>query len=175
MTNFQFILIASNQDDVIASSAIFNDEIKFIEQFSELMAQLEPGRLASYVQLVDMQHLSYLLVICKRYSCIEAEATILERQGEIMTAYELLLDYLRNIIQKLFVGEESWTTFQGVSQLIIDFCQRQAGSLTEAEREKVWLTLLDELLVPQRNVQNKSNESLILSGKKLMIFYLDFF
>lgn len=128
------------------------------------MAELEPERLPSYVQLVDVQHLPHLLDICRKFSIVEAEAAILERQGEITASYDLLLGRLQSAIQQLFVRPESWPDFQAASQSVIDFCQRQSSSLTEKEREKVWLTLLDELLVPQRSVKDNPDATAILSG-----------
>lgn len=138
------------------------------------MVEIEPERLISYVQLVDVQHLPRLLDICRKFSLVEAEASILERQGEITAAYDLLLARLQGSIQELFIRAESWPNFQAASQSVIDFCQRQAGSLTEKERERVWLTLLDELLVPQRNVKNNPDSSTILSGT-ILIFFSNFF
>ena len=136
-----------------------------IEQFAELMAELEPERLPSYVQLVDLPHLPRLLDICRKFSVVEAEAAILERQGEITAAYDLLLGQLQGSIKQLFIQAEDWNDFEVASQTVIDFCQRQATSLTEKEREKIWLTLLDELLLPQRNLkENPDATASIISG-----------
>lgn len=129
------------------------------------MAEQEPERLTAYVQLVDVQHFPHLLNICRKFSLIEAEAAILERQGDVTTAYDLLLGRLQDAIKELFVLPNNWSNFQAASQSVIDFCQRQANSLTETEREKVWLTLLDELLLPQRNAKNNPDVTSITSGK----------
>lgn len=160
------ILDLATQDDVATSTAVLIDDDDYcIEQYAELMAELEPQRLASYVQLVDVIYLSRLLDICRKFSILEAEAAVLERQGEITAAYDLLLGRLQGCIQQLFVKPESWQDFETASQSIIDFCQRQASSLTEQEREKIWLTLLDELLLPQRSLkENPDASSTIISG-----------
>lgn len=142
-----------------------DDDDYCIEQYAELMAELEPQRLASYVQLVDGIHLPCLLEICRKFSVIDAEAAILERQGDVTAAYDLLLGRLQGCIQQLFVQPESWHDFEAASQSVIDFCQRQASSLTEKERERIWLTLLDELLLPQRSLKENPNASAtIISG-----------
>ena len=143
-----------------------------IEQFAELMAELEPERLTTYVQQVDVPYLPCLLDICRKFSIVEAEAAILERQGEIASAYDLLLRQLQDSIKQLFVQAEGWHDFEAASQSVIDFCQRQAGSLTEKEREKVWLTLLDELLLPQRSLkENPDASASIISGFGIIIFF----
>jgi hypothetical protein len=144
---------------------LIDDDGHCIEQFAELMAELEPERLTSYVQLADIPHLPRLLEICRKFAVVEAEAAILERQGEITAAYDLLLGQLQGSIKQLFVETESWQDFEAASQSVIDFCQRQASSLTEKERERVWLTLLDELLLPQRSLKGNPDASAsIISG-----------
>ena len=166
-----FFLNNRGQDELATNVVIVNNEGKWIEQFSELMSEQEPERLSTYVQLVDVQHLPYLLNICRKCSIIEAEAAILERQGDVTAAYDLLLGRLQNSIKELFLRPDSWTNFQAASQSVIDFCQRQASSLTETEREKVWLTLLDELLLPQRNIKNSPDAATIISGF-IIVFYV---
>jgi hypothetical protein len=126
------------------------------------MAQQEPMRLATYVQQVDARFLDRLLPICRQNNLVEAESSLLERQGEMEAAYELLLNQLSSSIQNLFTCQEdaSWTRFHSASQSVLDFCQRQSATMTEMDRERIWLTLLDHLLAPQRMTKS----SAILAG-----------
>lgn len=144
------------------------DGSRLVGQYSRLMAQLEPARLAIYVQSVDAQHLSNLLDVCREFLLVEAEAALLERQGETGRAYELLLGRLRESVDPLFdpSGERarSWDLFRSASQSVFDFCQRQAGRMSEEDRERVWLTLLDHLLAPQRTAKEQPDAEFILSG-----------
>lgn len=144
--------------------AVLSEDSQLIEQFVELMAELEPERLESYVESVETRHLPYLLDISRKHSLIKAEAAILERQGDLAAAYDLLLARLRDAIRQLFNQADSWAHFESASQSVIDFCQRQVNTLGEKEREKIWLTLLDELLLPQREMKNTPDASVIISG-----------
>lgn len=143
---------------------LFGDEQDlWIQVYASLMAQQEPDRLASYVQLVDIRFLDRLLPICRQYGLVEAESSLLERQGEVEAAYQILLTQLSQSIQELFTDQEDercWTRFHSSSQLVLDFCQRQTSSMTEVDRERIWLTLLDQLLAPQRTAKS----STILAG-----------
>ena len=136
----------------------------WVSRYASLMAQLEPERLPTYVQSVDSQHLPLVLEVCRQFSLIEAEAALLERQGETAAAYDLLLDRLKGSISQLFERRDVWNQFQVASQSVFDFCQRQAGRMTEPERERVWLTLLDQLLSPQRAAKSQPDAEAILSG-----------
>ena len=44
--------------------------------------------------------------------------------------------------------DDGWLAFQDRSQRLIEFCQRQATTLSEQDRERIWLSLLDQLLTP---------------------------
>jgi len=127
------------------------------------MAQQEPLRLATYVQQVDARFLDRLLPICRQHGLVEAESALLERQGEMEAAYELLLSQLSRSIQELFTCQEEtscWTRFHSASQSVFNFCQRHSALMTEVDRERIWLTLLDHLLAPQRTTKS----STILAG-----------
>ena len=125
-----------------------------IEEYVELMAQFEPQRVPSYVQTVEPDYMKNLLVICRKFSLIEASSFLLERQGDVSAAYDLLLHQLQDNIGQLFEFDaqdldssaKRWARFHTASQSVLDFCHRQSGFMNEQEREKIWLTLLDELL-----------------------------
>lgn len=136
----------------------------WVSRYASLMAQLEPERLPIYVQSVDSQHLPLVLEVCRQFSLVEAEAALLERLGDMEAAYDLLLDRLKGSISQLFEQRDVWNQFQVASQSVFDFCQRQAGRMTESERERVWLTLLDQLLSPQRAAKSQPDAEAILSG-----------
>ena len=146
-----------NQDNLALKTQVDNH---LVERFVELMAQFEPERVASYVHMVESDNVPKLLEICQKYSLTEASSVLLERQGNISAAYELLLGNLQDHIRQLFQvpeiqenGSKNWTRFHSASQSVIDFCQRQSISMTEKDREKIWLTLLDALLQPQRSLR----------------------
>jgi len=129
------------------------------------MAQFEPERVASYIDILDSDSFPKLLAICQKYSLSLASSILLERQGNISAAYDLLLENLQDRIRQLFQAPEiredsskKWTLFHSASQSVIDFCQRQSISMIEEDREKIWLTLLDALLQPQRST--RENEPL---------------
>lgn len=138
-----------------------------MEQYASLMAQLEPERMPNLVQNVDGHYLPVIREICRRHSLVDAEASLLERQGDVSAAYELLLAQMQSSIRQLFDHPDCWLDFQRKSQHVIDFCQRQGGAMSETERERIWLTLLDELLSPQKQAKNQPNSSAILSGNDI--------
>ena len=158
--NFNSLKKNRNQDH----HELFGDEQElWIEVYASLMAQQEPLKLATYVQQVDARFLDRLLPICRQHGLVEAESALLERQGEMKAAYELLLSQLSRSIQELFTCQEEtscWTRFHSASQSVFNFCQRHSASMTEVDRERIWLTLLDHLLAPQRTTKS----STILAG-----------
>ena len=124
------------------------------------MAQFQPERVASYIDMMDGDNIPKLLEICQKYSLAEASSLLLERQGDVPAAYDLLLKNLQDHIRQLFQvpdtqcdGSKNWTLFHSASQSVINLCQRQSISMVEEDRERIWLTLLDALLQPQRSVR----------------------
>ena len=168
-------LIYSQQDHLTLKHQVSHS---LVNQFVELMAEIEPERVASYIRMMESPDLPQLLEICRRFGLSEASSHILERQGNLTEAYDLLLDNLKQQISHLFktssdLQSHVWKAFQAASQSVIDFCQRQSSSMSEADRERVWLALLDELLLPQRTAKNSTGEqsagvASILSGNKLI-------
>jgi hypothetical protein len=64
---------------------------------------LNQSDFSTYVQQVDVPYLPRLLDIWRKFSIVEAEAVILERQGEITSAYDLLFRRHQDSIKQLFV------------------------------------------------------------------------
>lgn len=133
-------------------------------RYARLMAQHEPERLSAYALSTEANNLPLLLNICREFTLVEAEAVILERQGDISAAYDLLLGRLKDSIAPLFIDRTGWDNFHAASQSVFDFCQRQAGRMTEVDRERIWLSLLDQLLAPQQTVKGQPDADFILSG-----------
>lgn len=155
------LAFSRNHEETVRSST---DEAAWIEEYTRLMADIEPERMSNFVQTVDSQYLPLVRDICHEHSLVDAEAALLERQGDVAAAYELLLAQMQSSIRQLFERADSWADFQQQSQRVIDFCLRQGGAMSESEREKIWLTLLDELLSPQKLARNQPDTSVIMSG-----------
>jgi len=134
------------------------------EGYIELMCQLEPHQVASYLKSKDCYSTSRALELCTEFNILEGRVYILEREGRIMEAFTLLQSGLEDKISGLLSHLEhspgatsslKWTSLNTNLIVVVTFCQRVSPVFTLNEREKLWCPLLDVLVAPLSILQEQ--------------------
>jgi hypothetical protein len=136
------------------------------EMFVDLMCEFEPKKVASFLKSRHASHDVHLLLkICRRRDSTEdAVAYLLESDGKVKEAFELLKGHLDTKLVQVTdlagdaVDEETaalfWSQVNASVVILVQLCQRSsATSLSEEEKKSLWFSLLDCLLIPQRSME----------------------
>eukprot|EP00092_Neocalanus_flemingeri_P016376 GFUD01017725.1.p1 GENE.GFUD01017725.1~~GFUD01017725.1.p1 ORF type:complete len:1407 (-),score=439.03 GFUD01017725.1:187-4407(-) len=127
------------------------------EGYIELMCQLEPHQVASYLKSKDNYSTSRALELCTEFNILDGQVYLLEREGRIMEAFNLLKTGLEGKISGLLSHLENspeatsslkWTSLNTNLIVVVTFCQRVSPSFPLNEREALWCPLLDLLVAP---------------------------
>ena len=135
------------EEDVLSSSETY-------ETFIELMAEFEPRLVAAYLKSKTSRFRNQkVLKTCRKFKLVDAEAFVLEEEGHIEEAFQLMKADLDLRMKQMLtaptseVSELSWTQLNASVLLVIQFCQRVSSKSTDARKhEKLWFGLLDALV-----------------------------
>lgn len=148
----------SQPNSPIKSSSRWKDEDvlslnETYETYVELMAEFEPRRVAAYLKSkVSRYRNQKVLKICQKFQLVEAQAFILEEEGQVDEAFDLMKKDLDEKMTQISTStsetsELSWTQLNASVLLVIQFCQRVSSKSTDARKhEKLWFGLLDALV-----------------------------
>jgi len=134
------------------------------EGYIELMCQLEPHQVASYLRSKDNYSVSRALELCTEFNILDGRVYLLEREGRVMEAFNLLKSGLEGKISGLLSHLESnpnatsslkWTSLNTNLIVVVTFCQRVSPSFPLNEREALWCPLLDLLVAPLSTLQEQ--------------------
>ena len=128
-----------------------------------LMLQLDPGMVAGYLRSrPDCCSASDLLNLARQYQAKEVEVLLLEREGRVKEAFDLITSGLQHQVEALAREAESplqWTSLNTALIVAVTFCQRVSPSLANVEdREALWLPLLDIVSKPLTAEQDNRKE-----------------
>ena len=131
--------------------------------YISLMLQLDPGMVAGYLRSrPDCCSASDLLKLARQYKVKEVEVLLLEREGRVKEAFDLLTSGLQHQVESLANEAESplqWTSLNTALIVAVTFCQRVSPTLTKVEdREALWLPLLDIVSKPLTTEQDTRKE-----------------
>ena len=138
------------------------------EGFIELMCQLEPKGVASYLK--SKGHLfrpEVVLRIVSRYGIKDATAYLLEQDGKLVEAFDLMRSDLDSQICDITntKGDADkaallWSKLNASVVMVIQLCQRSSLVLQVGERDQMWLLLLDSLMKPQNDLKGSQSDEL---------------
>ena len=128
-----------------------------------LMLQLDPSMVAGYLRSrPDCCPASDLLELARQHKVREVEVLLLEREGKVKEAFDLLTCGLRHQVENLLSDAEAplqWTSLNTALVVAVTFCQRVSPTLTKVEdREALWLPLLDIVSKPLATRQDLKKE-----------------
>ncbi|XP_066928995.1 vacuolar protein sorting-associated protein 8 homolog [Clytia hemisphaerica] len=146
------------------------------ERFIELMCFYEPERVLRYLQNSDTYRLEQALAIVQANKIVHAAAYLLERMGDVESAFKLLHDDLQENVDKLSrcfkelpdeneVSDELETILsqtRKAMQEVLRLCLRNSQRLESEDREALWFPLLETVMAPQRTIKNTSSSHFLV-------------
>nr|CAB3267651.1 vacuolar protein sorting-associated protein 8 homolog [Phallusia mammillata] len=131
------------------------------ELYLSLMCQFKRDEVLPFVQDCDTVRRPRALEIVKRYRVDDATAFLLEECGDVTAAFNILISSSRDKLKKLQETEDDSENLESELTTSIDYVirllQRNSSRLLEKQREKLWFSLLDLVLQPQRSPENQDN------------------
>lgn len=133
------------------------------EKYIDLMCQFEPGAVHQFISSFDGYRLDETLEICRRHKVFDATAYLLERAGDIQGAFSILLEVLREKLNKYaelkrdashkFEMDAVLNAIDAQLCTVVQLCQRSSSKMDTAEREALWFPLLEAVMAPQRELR----------------------
>ncbi|EEC14167.1 conserved hypothetical protein, partial [Ixodes scapularis] len=141
------------------------------EKYIDLMCQFEPGAVHQFISSFDGYRLEETLEICRRHKVCDATAYLLERAGDIQGAFSILLEVLREKLNKYaelkqdashkFEMDAVFNAIDAQLCTVVQLCQRSSSKMDTAEREAglfsactaLWFPLLEVVMAPQRELR----------------------
>lgn len=143
------------------------------ERYIELLCKFNSQLVYPFLTSVESYRHEVALEICHKYSLIEAIGFLLEKDGKILLALDLMMnqfkDKLANVYEEIdnhFLSSSSISSFnsslqysqlQALFLVMIQFSQRNSPKLTSEDREKLWLPLLELTIAAHNKYQSKGN------------------
>ncbi|CAL4115634.1 unnamed protein product, partial [Meganyctiphanes norvegica] len=94
----------SGNNGLDLGDAHLNAELQ--EKYIDLMCQINPTQVYAYLKAASGYRLEQTLQICRKHEQQESIAFLLERAGDIKGAFEILLDILKERVNKLLSSLE---------------------------------------------------------------------
>ena len=160
------------------------------ERYIELMCLYEPENVLRYLQSCDNYRLEQTLAIVQRKKILHASAFLLERMGDVESAFKLLHDDLQERVSKLCrefqelpdesdLSEEVEDNLVGCGkalQEVLRLCLRNSQRLEKEDREALWFPLLETVMAPQRSIKvfflkQKKIKINSFINNKIILFY----
>jgi len=143
------------------------------EEFIELMCNYEPELVLRYLQSNSNYRLDQALAIVRPKELIHATSYLLERMGDVLSAFKLLCDdlnfkvselstcYSQNIHDEEELGTRLVETGKAL-QASMRLCQRTSQRLESEDREAIWFPLLEAVMAPQRNIKDTHSDHFLV-------------
>jgi len=117
--------------------------------------------------------LDQALAIVRPKELIHATSYLLERMGDVLSAFKLLCDdlnfkvselstcYSQNILDEEELGTRLVETGKAL-QASMRLCQRTSQRLESEDREAIWFPLLEAVMAPQRNIKDTHSDHFLV-------------
>ena len=141
------------------------------ERYLELMCNFDPKSVASYLRSKGSgspYRLQIVLNLCKKHHLSDAEAYLLEQDGRIVEAFDVIKKNLQSKMAEIvsILGSNStdqdlsltWSYVNTMIILLIQLCQKNhAKQLDNSsnDKDKIWFELLECIINPQRALSSK--------------------
>uniref|UniRef100_A0ABM5G2Q9 Vacuolar protein sorting-associated protein 8 homolog isoform X2 n=1 Tax=Pogona vitticeps TaxID=103695 RepID=A0ABM5G2Q9_9SAUR len=139
------------------------------EQFIELLCQYDPDQVLETLQFLETYRLEEAIQVVQKHQLHEASSYLLEKKGDIHSAFLVLLEFLKKRLWTLTREDENSTQFSSLKEIedtlgkTISLCQRNSHKLNQEQREALWFPLLEAMMTPQK-----------LSGSTVLCHYSEF-
>ena len=126
------------------------------EEYIQLMCDFEPRLVSSYLKSrFGSYRLEPVLRICRAAGLSDAQAYLLEQDGRIEEAFQLIKVGLeREFVTVSDTADQqvAWSRINTKVILLIQLCQRNS----KQEESKMWFELLESVVSPQRQIEDRS-------------------
>eukprot|EP00095_Tigriopus_kingsejongensis_P008534 maker-scaffold81_size397536-snap-gene-2.19 protein:Tk08534 transcript:maker-scaffold81_size397536-snap-gene-2.19-mRNA-1 annotation:"hypothetical protein LOTGIDRAFT_215952" len=152
--------------DPLTTQAIHKDYVA-------LMCEFEPKMVCSYLKSRSNCDVASMLEVCQKYEIIDVLAFLLEKEGKIQEAFDILKKPLKSKLSELAHNAEPdqqelmWAQINASVILLVQLCQRNHAQLEADHRENLWFAILDCLLQSQRSV-TELDEAMITAFKEVI-------
>ncbi|OXA63103.1 Vacuolar protein sorting-associated protein 8 [Folsomia candida] len=143
------------------------------ERYIELMCRFSPQLVYPFLKSAESYRNEQVMDICKKYKLIEAIGYLLEKDGQLFQAFELMKDQFKEKLNTILdiidnnpnatADEDAaitsiiqWTQLQALFVVIIQFSQRNSQKLVAEKREELWLPLLELVIGAYNKFQKRS-------------------
>ncbi|XP_014767622.1 vacuolar protein sorting-associated protein 8 homolog isoform X2 [Octopus bimaculoides] len=148
------------------------------ELYIDLQCQFHTSNVYNFIKNVDGYRLEETLKIVNKYDIPCASAHILEKMGDILGAFNIMLATLNKkvhtftdaILSKKLTKAEAVIQLQEVQAsllVVIQLCQRNSGKMDEGSREAMWFPLLESMMAPQRKLKDLDDREIITDIQEL--------
>ncbi|CAL8101722.1 unnamed protein product [Orchesella dallaii] len=137
------------------------------ERYIELLCRYNSQLVYPFLTSVESYRHDKALEICHKYNLIEAIGYLLEKDGKVLQAFDLMLSQFKDKLSSVFAEVDGllkskdkdstvftsmlqWNQLQALFFVMIQFSQRNSPKLITEDREKLWLPLL-ELTISAHN------------------------
>ena len=115
----------------------------------QLICEFEPDQVLGHLSSADTHDtydVSEALQLCSGYGLLEAKVYLLEREGKVSEAFQLLMSSLKPKLQ-IIDSDNIEALNQNVTR-VIELCQRASAKVSSREREDMWCSLLQASVMP---------------------------
>ena len=115
----------------------------------QLMCEFEPDQVLQHLSSDDNHEhydVSEALQLCSDHDLIEAKVYLLERQGKVSEAYQLLMSSIKPKLRSIN-SDNIGALSQNVTN-VIELLQRSSSKVSAEEREDMWCSLLQASVSP---------------------------
>lgn len=144
----------------------FNGE--YCEFYIDLICQFDPDNLLNILKTTLNEYsfrIDECIRICREHDHVDGLAYLLEKSGQIESAFNLHLEKMNSSIKALQKILEAYAEveFDSCKQkidallvMIVKLCQTHSCSLEDSIKEKIWFSLFDEVMRPIQSLFQES-------------------
>ncbi|RNA12188.1 vacuolar sorting-associated 8 -like protein [Brachionus plicatilis] len=133
---------------------------EYCELYVDLMCQFDPHNLINILKSSLNEYsfrIDECIRICREHKHVDGLAYLLEKSGQIESAFNLHLEKINSLIKdlqknvQLYSELELDTIKQNIDALlvmIVKLCQTHSCSLQDGVKQKIWFSLFDEVMRP---------------------------
>ncbi|CAE1274106.1 VPS8 [Acanthosepion pharaonis] len=142
------------------------------ELYIDLLCQFHPSNVYNFIKTFEGYRVEQTLQIVRNYDLPHATAHLLEKTGDVIGAFQIMLKTLQakvnnftdNTISKKLSKADTIVQFQDLQAnllVVIQLCQRNSGKMDEVGRESMWFPLLESMMTPQRKLKEVEDKEII--------------
>ncbi|XP_029112699.1 vacuolar protein sorting-associated protein 8 homolog isoform X1 [Scleropages formosus] len=146
----------------------------------DLLCRFSPQKVIDFLKASKDYRLEEAVQITRQHALHAATAYLLERKGDVLGAFQVLLQMLQDQLAVLSEESEGDPQKEGrlqrveeVLQEVIALCHRSSQGLDQQQREALWFPLLEAMMSPQKLLRSTSSHHISTALKELTMQVLN--